>query len=105
MKLEIGKFCPLIKKDCKGLACSWFTQVRGTNPQSGAEVDEWACAVVWMPMLTINVSQEVRQSAAATESGRNEGVSAAEKILKAQAVIAGFLGGATPVALGQKGSE
>ena len=79
MKLEPGKFCPLIKKDCIGLQCSWFTQVRGTNPQSGTEVDEWACAISWLPMLLINTSQEVRQSAAATESLRNELVSAAEK--------------------------
>lgn len=71
MKLEPGKFCPLIKADCLQLGCSWFTQVRGKNPQTGAEVDEWACAVAWMPLLTINVGQEVRQGAAATESLRN----------------------------------
>lgn len=71
MKLEPGKFCPLIKKDCIGLQCSWFTQVRGKHPQSSAEVDEWACAVAWMPLLSINTAQEVRQGAAATESLRN----------------------------------
>lgn len=93
MKLETGKFCPLIKKDCKGLACSWFTQVRGTNPQSGAEVDEWACAIVWMPMLTINTAQEVRQGAAATESLRNEIVAASQQSLQAPIAIAGMHGG------------
>ncbi|WP_219117021.1 hypothetical protein [Janthinobacterium sp. UMAB-56] len=72
MKLEPGKFCPLIKKDCLQLGCSWFTQVRGKNPQTGADVDEWACAIVWMPLLTINTADEVRQCAAATESLRNE---------------------------------
>ena len=77
MKLENGKFCPLIKKDCKRLECSWFTQVRGTHPQNGAEVDEWACAIVWMPILSINTSKEVRQGAAATESLRNEIIGAA----------------------------
>ena len=105
MKLETGKFCPLIKKDCLGLACSWFTQVRGTNPQSGAEVDEWACAIVWMPMLAINTAQEVRQGAAATESDRNERADASEKILKTQVAIAGLLGVSTPLALGQEGSK
>ena len=105
MKLETGKFCPLIKKDCLGLACSWFTQVRGTNPQSGGEVDEWACAIVWMPMLTINIAQEVRQGAAATESDRNERVDASEKILKAQVGIANLLGVSTALALGQEGSK
>ena len=67
MTIEPGKFCPLIQKDCLGLQCSWFTQVRGTHPQSGADVDEWACAIVWMPMLAISTAQEVRQGAAATE--------------------------------------
>ena len=79
MKLEPGKFCPLIKADCMGLACSWFTQVRGTDPQSGREVDEWACAITWMPMLQINTAQEVRQGAAATESVRNAVVGVPER--------------------------
>lgn len=76
MKLEVGKFCPLIKKDCIGLSCSWFTQVRGTSPQSGEETDEWACAIAWLPLLSINVAKEVRQGAAATESFRNAVVGA-----------------------------
>lgn len=69
--LEVGKFCPLIKEDCKQLGCSWFTQVRGTHPQTGAAVDEWGCAITWMPVLAISTAQEVRQGAAATESFRN----------------------------------
>lgn len=88
MKLEPGKFCPLLKKDCIGLQCAWFTQVRGTEPQSGKEVDEWACAIAWMPMLMINTSQEVRQGAAATESFRNEMVTASAKAIDTQIAIA-----------------
>lgn len=78
MKLEPGKFCPLIKKDCIGLQCSWFTQIRGTNPQTGQEVDEWNCAVTWLPVLLIENSQQQRQTGAAVESFRNEVVKAAE---------------------------
>lgn len=88
MKLESGKFCPLIQKDCLGLQCCFFTQVRGTNPQSGSEVDEWACAIAWMPLLLINTAQEIRQGAAATESFRNDMVAASEKALQQAAVIA-----------------
>ena len=51
MKLEQGKFCPLIGEDCLGLKCSWFTQIRGTHPQTGEEIDEWGCAVNWIPTL------------------------------------------------------
>ena len=72
MKLEQGKFCPLIGKDCIGLQCSWFTQIRGNNPQTGELVDEWGCAVTWLPMLMIENSQQQRQTGAAVESFRNE---------------------------------
>ena len=74
MKFEPGNFCPLIGKDCIKLECSWFTQVRGTNPQTGKEVDEWGCAITWMPMLLIENSQMQRQTGAAVESARNESV-------------------------------
>lgn len=72
MQIKPGTFCPLIQADCKGLDCSWFTQVRGTNPNTGQEVDEWACAVTWLPMLMIENSQQQRQTGAAVESFRNE---------------------------------
>lgn len=76
MQLKPGNFCPLIKEDCKGIACSWFTQMRGTNPNTGKEVDEWGCAVVWLPTLLVENSQQQRQTGAAVESFRNEMVKA-----------------------------
>lgn len=78
MKLEPGKYCPLIKKDCIGLQCSWFMLVRGKHPQTGEDVDEWNCAVTWLPVLLIENSQQQRQTGAAVESFRNEVVKAAE---------------------------
>jgi len=72
MQLKNGSFCPLIKKECVQLQCAWFTQLRGTHPQTGAEIDEWMCAISAMPMLQIEVAKEARQGAAATESFRNE---------------------------------
>jgi len=79
MKLEQGKYCPLIKKDCIGLQCSWFTQIRGMNPNTGEPVDEWGCAITWLPMLTIENSQQQRHTSAAVESFRNEVVDANQK--------------------------
>ena len=76
MQIKNGTFCPLIKKDCVQLKCAWFTCLRGTNPNTGAEVDEWVCAVAALPMLQIEVAKEARQGAAATESFRNEVVKA-----------------------------
>lgn len=78
MKIEPGNFCPLIQADCKGLQCSWFTQVRGINPNTGKEVDEWSCAITWLPMLMIENSQQQRQTGAAVESFRNEMVKTQE---------------------------
>jgi hypothetical protein len=76
MEIKNGDFCPLIKKDCVGLKCVWFTQVRGMNPNTGKEVDEWACAIAWLPVLLIENSQQQRHTGAAVESFRNEVVKA-----------------------------
>jgi hypothetical protein len=78
MEIKPGTYCPLLKKDCIQLQCAWFTQVRGTNPNTGKEVDEWACAITWMPVLLIENSQQQRQTGAAVESFRNEMVKANE---------------------------
>ncbi len=72
MKLEPGNFCPLIGKDCIGLECSWFTQIRGTNPNTGEQIDDWRCAVHWLPFLILESAQQTRQAGAAVESFRNE---------------------------------
>ena len=71
-KIKPGDFCPLIKKDCIGLKCSWFTQMRGTNPNTGEPVDEWGCAVTWMPIMAVEIAQKSNQTGAAVESFRNE---------------------------------
>ena len=35
-------------------------------------MDHWSCAITWMPMLTIENSQQQRHTGAAVESFRNE---------------------------------
>jgi len=72
MELEREHWCPLIGEECMKLKCEWFTQMRGTNPQTGEDIDEWGCAVTWLPMLLIENSQQQRQTGAAVESFRNE---------------------------------
>ena len=93
MKIETGTYCPLIKKDCIQTKCSWFTQVRGTHPQTGQEVDEWGCAISWMPVLLIENSQQQRQTGAAVESFRNEMVKANEHSVQVLMQSAKLLGG------------
>lgn len=77
MELKSKNGCPLDNfNPCRQLDCAWFIQVRGTNPNTGKEVDEWACSMAWMPMLMIENSQQQRQTGAAVESFRNEMVKA-----------------------------
>lgn len=78
MELKPSTYCPLVKKDCLQMGCSWFTQMRGVNPNTGKEVDEWGCAITWLPVLLIENSNQQRQTGAAVESFRNEMVKANE---------------------------
>jgi hypothetical protein len=91
MKIEPKSNCPLNNfEPCKQLECAWFIKVCGKNPNTGAEVDEWGCAIAWMPILTIENSQQQRQTGAAVESFRNEMVKANEvgqKVLLAAAGV------------------
>lgn len=76
-----GLYCPFwrdrMSKRCK--KCPMWQQFRGTNKNSGEEIDEWRCAVSALPMLMIETSSQVRQAGAATESFRNEIVKRADE--------------------------
>jgi hypothetical protein len=76
VQLKASTFCPLVQGECKQLGCSWFTQLCGTNPNTGEEIDEWGCAVTWLPILLVENAKQGRQASAAIESFRNEAVRA-----------------------------
>jgi len=79
MKIEAKPNCPLNGfEPCKQLDCAWFLKIRGNNPNTGEEVDEWGCSIAWLPVLMIENSQQQRQTGAAVESFRNEMVKANE---------------------------
>lgn len=78
---EVGKphakgdmMCPLWRKKMKLVChnCEWWVHLRGKHPQSEEVVDQWGCAIAWMPVLTVENSQMQRQTGAAVESFRNE---------------------------------
>jgi hypothetical protein len=82
MKIESKNGCPLNSfEPCKQLDCAWFIQLRGANPNTGQEIDEWGCAIAWQPILMIENSQQQRQTAAAVESFRNEMVASNQTTL------------------------
>ena len=82
MQLPKGDYCPLLKKKCIGLKCMLFTKLQGTDMNTGKEIDEYACAVTWLPMLLVENSGQQRQTGAAVESFRNEMVKANENSVK-----------------------
>jgi hypothetical protein len=77
MKFEPKPNCPLDGfKPCRQLECAWFMKVRGNNPNTGEEIDDYGCAIAWLPVMMIENSQQQRQTGAAVESFRNEMVKA-----------------------------
>lgn len=73
MKLEPKANCPLDGfKPCRQLECAWFMKVRGNNPNTGEEIDDYGCSMAWLPVLMVENSQQQRQTGAAVESFRNE---------------------------------
>lgn len=80
MKIESKNLCPLNGfNECRKLDCAWFIQLRGSNPNTGEDVDEWGCAIAWQPILAVENSQMQRQTGAAVESLRNEIVAASHR--------------------------
>ena len=75
-----GLECPLFRKDVSKVChrCAWYTLVRGKNPQSGSDIDEWGCAISFGPMLTLETARQSRSAAAAVETLRNEVAKSAE---------------------------
>lgn len=71
-QIPIGTYCPLIQKKCVEHKCRFYIMVRGTDNNTGKEVDDWGCVFVWGPQLMIENSNQQRQTAAAVESFRNE---------------------------------
>jgi len=83
MKLEIKDNCPLNNfEPCKKFDCAWFMQIRGTDPQSGEEIDDWGCSMAWMPKLLIENAMHTRHTGSAIESFRNEMVKGNNELLE-----------------------
>ena len=87
MSLEVTTFCPLgseceTVKDGSIHRCAWYTKVAGVDSNTGQEVDDWACAMSWMPMLQVEMSSTNRGQTAALESFRNETVKGQEEFNK-----------------------
>lgn len=89
MELKVKDNCPLNGfEPCKQLDCAWFVKMRGTDPNTGKEVDEHSCAVAWLPLLLVENALHTRHTGSAVESFRNEMVkanTASQNLLKVAA--------------------
>jgi len=85
------KLCPMLKKSCIGSDCMWATKIRGSDPQSGNEIDEESCAITWLPMLLTENVKASHETGAAVESFRNETVNAHQQLMALSAQAAGAI--------------
>ena len=81
MEIKTILTCPLGSK-CEEIKdgaihkCAWYTKLAGTNTNTGEVMDEFGCAITWLPMLLIENSMQQRSTSSAVESFRNEMVEA-----------------------------
>lgn len=87
--MKINLTCPLGStceeiKDNKMHRCAWYTQMQGKNPQSEEMIDEWRCAIAFMPMLQVEMSQTNRGQTNAIASFRDEMIKGNNQMLAVQ---------------------
>ena len=78
-------YCPLWRKPmCKVChTCAFYVKGESVNQATGQRSEHWSCAMAMMPILQSETKTQIIQHAAATESLRNELVSASQNTLAA----------------------
>lgn len=64
--------CPLWKGPCKEHKCRWYTQIIGTHPNTGEDINRWDCAIAWLPALFIENSKIQRETSSEVHELRND---------------------------------
>lgn len=69
-----GLYCPLWRKDVSKVchSCAWFSRVTGVDPQTGAAVDHWACAITMQVLATLDAAKAAHAGGATTQELRND---------------------------------
>lgn len=52
--------------------CRWWERLAGKDPQSETIVDQWDCAVAWLPITSIEGAQMTRQATASIDKLSNQ---------------------------------
>lgn len=83
MQRKEGEWCPLIRKDCVQFKCKFWTKLVGDHPQiAGQKIDEYDCAVKWIPMLMIENTKEAIGVTSSINSFRNQMVLGQNAVLQ-----------------------
>lgn len=87
MELEKKIVCPLgceCQKVVDGIIeqCAWYVKLRGSNPQTGKEMDEYRCSMAWQPILMIEGNGNSYNIASSIQSLRNETVKRQDQALE-----------------------
>lgn len=69
-----GETCPFHRCDVSKVChtCPLFIKLRGKDPQSQNEIDEWGCSFAFLPILLIENAQQSRLVGAEVNAFRNE---------------------------------
>ncbi|WP_430230452.1 hypothetical protein [Paraburkholderia tropica] len=102
--------CPYIGKPCLEQGCTMYVHITGQNPQTGAQMDLWDCAIKWTPVMMLDAAKNMRGVQAAVETMRNDVVERQDSLngtiaLAAQAAQASRLGARPVKAIGDDGDD
>ncbi len=54
------------------MKCMWWQHLAGKDPQSEKMIDQYDCAVAWLPIVTVEAAQMSRQTGASVDKVANE---------------------------------
>lgn len=80
--------CPMHQKAMVKVChtCPLWMSLRGKNPQTGEELDDWNCAMAWGPLLAVNAAREMAMLGAEMNAMRNETKKASDEHLTMAAI-------------------
>lgn len=83
-------YCPLWRKKMVYVChtCPLWVQLRGKDPSTGKDIDEWNCSLALLPQIALETAKQTMGVAAAVESARNDAVQTGNQVAE---VVAGAM--------------
>jgi len=79
-----GMTCPFHRRDMSRVCstCPMWVSIKGTNPQTGVEVDQWECAIAVTPMTVLEAAKQSREAGASVDHLRADFAKAHEQSMR-----------------------